>query len=199
MAEGDEFLDVLTEEGLPTGQTKRRAAVHQDDDWHRSFHLWIVKEERYILLQRRSQTKDLEPNKLDVAVGGHFSAGEGLKEVLREPYEELGLELTAKDLSYLHTRKVERFYESATDREFQEVYVLRCDKALKDYALNRDEVYALYEVPLEKAIRLYEEGKPTAAAGFDAYGRENNALLTTDDLIEQARADVVQTLYELQG
>ena len=170
MAEGDEFLDVLTEEGLPTGRTKRRAEVHQDGDWHRSFHLWIVKEGRYVLLQQRSQAKDLEPNKLDVAVGGHFSAGEGLKEVLREPYEELGLELRPKDLSYLHTRKVERFYERATDREFQEVYALRCEQTLEDYALNKDEVYALYEVPLEKAIRLYREGEPTAAAGFDAYG-----------------------------
>ena len=79
MNEGDEFLDVLTEEGLPTGRTKRRTEVHRDGDWHRSFHLWIVKEGRYVLLQRRSQAKDLEPNKLDVAVGGHFSAGGGLE------------------------------------------------------------------------------------------------------------------------
>lgn len=199
MSEGDEFLDVLTQDGLPTGQSKRRVEVHRDGDWHRSFHLWIVKEGRYVLFQRRSERKDLEPNKIDVSVGGHFSVGETLKEVLREPYEELGLDLSPKDLSYLTTRKVERFYGNKTDREFQEVYVMRCDKRLEDYALNREEVYALYEVPLERAIQLYKEGASVAAAGFDAYGRENNALLVTDDLIQQAREDVAVTLGEIRA
>ena len=199
MAEGDERLDVLTEGGVPTGQSKRRDEVHRDGDWHRSFHLWIVKEGHYVLFQRRSSLKDLEPNKIDVTVGGHFSAGETLREVLREPYEELGLNLGPKDISYLTTRKAERFYKDKTDREFQEVYVMRCDKRLEDYALNRGEVYALYEVPLERAIRLYREGESVAAAGFDAYGRENNALLVTDDLIAQARADVAATLGEIRA
>ncbi len=199
MAEGDEFLDVLTEEGVPTGRSKRRADVHRDGDWHRSFHLWIVKEERYVLFQRRSQRKDLEPGKIDVTVGGHFSAGETLKEVLREPYEELGLDLSPRDISHLTTRKAERFYEGATDREFQEVYVMRCDKRLEEYGLNRQEVYALYEVPLERAIDLYRIGESVAAAGFDAYGRENNALLFAADLIEQAREDVAKTLEEIRA
>ena len=199
MSEGDEFLDVLTQDGLPTGQSKRRAEVHRDGDWHRSFHLWIVKEGRYALFQRRSERKDLESNKIDVTVGGHFAAGETLREVLREPYEELELDLSPKDLSYLTTRQAERFYEDRTDREFQEVYVMRCDKRLENYALNREEVYALYEVPLERAIQLYKEGASVAAAGFDAYGRENNALLVADDLIQQAREDVVVTLGEIRA
>ena len=199
MAEGDELLDVLTEEGVPTGRSKRRAEVHRDGDWHRSFHLWIVKEGSYVLFQRRSSLKDLEPNKIDVTVGGHFAAGETLKEVLREPYEELGLDLSPKDITYLTARRVERFYEDKTDREFQEVYVMRCDKRLEDYGLNRQEVYALYEVPLERAIRLYREGESVAAAGFDAYGRENNALLVANDLIEQAREDVAVTLEEIRA
>ncbi len=198
MAEGDELLDVLTEDGLLTGRSKRRAEVHRDGDWHRSFHLWIVKEGRYVLFQRRSSLKDLEPNKIDVTVGGHFAAGETLREVLREPLEELGLDLSPRDISYLSTRKAERFYEDKIDREFQEVYVMRDDRRLEDYGLNRAEVYALYEVPLARAIRLYQEGESVAAAGFDAYGRENNALLVTADLIGRAREDVAATLEEIQ-
>ena len=198
MSEGDEFLDVLTQGGLPTGESKRRAEVHRDGDWHRSFHLWVVKEGRYVLFQRRSSLKDLEPNKIDVTVGGHFAAGETLREVLREPYEELGLDLRPKDISHLTTRKAERFYENKVDREFQEVYVMRCDKRLEDYGLNRQEVYALYEVPLERAISLYRTGESVAAAGFDAYGRENNALLFGGDLIQQAREDVAETLGEVR-
>ena len=76
---------------------------------------------------------------------------------------------------------------------------MRCDKRLEDYALNREEVYALYEVPLERAIQLCRGGESVPAAGFDAYGRENNALLVAADLIQQAREDVAATLGEIRA
>ena len=55
----------------------------------------------------------------------------------------------------------------------------------------------LYEVPLAGAIALFEHGTPVAAAGFDAYGRENNALLIEADLIEQARGEVLERLKQI--
>ena len=55
----DERLDVLAEDGNFTGETKIPAEVHRDGDWHCTFHLWIVRERRYVLLQRRSGSKDL--------------------------------------------------------------------------------------------------------------------------------------------
>lgn len=192
-----ELLDVLTPDGIPTGEVRPRDEVHREGLWHRSFHLWIVKEGRYILFQRRANTKDLEANKLDVTVGGHFGTGETLKEVVREVEEEVGLRVSLAALRYLETRPVERIYPHATDREFQEVYVLRCDQELDQYALNRDEVYVLYEVPLARAIELYRDGTPVAAAGFDAYRRPNHALLIPEDTIEQARAEVVDVLEKI--
>ena len=74
---------MLNAAGLPTGRTKERAAVHRDGDLHRTLHVWLVKDARSVLLQRRSAGKDLEPGKLDVAVGGHFLAGETLPDALR--------------------------------------------------------------------------------------------------------------------
>jgi isopentenyldiphosphate isomerase len=147
-ADEDELLDVLNSGGSPSGRQKPRGEMHRDGDWHRSFHLWIVKEGTCVLLQRRSKAKDLEPDKLDVSVGGHFRAGEGLKEVLREADEELGLTVHPKDLHFVETQRSECFYPGATDRQFQEVYALRCDQPLEDYVLNPQEVSVLYEAPL---------------------------------------------------
>lgn len=192
-----ELLDVLNVAGLPTGETKARAAVHQDGDLHRTLHVWIVKDARNVLLQRRAAGKDLEPGKLDVAVGGHFLAGEMLLEVLRETEEELGFSVRLGELTYLETNRVRRVYPGMQDHELQESYLLRRDAPLTSYALNPEEVEVLYEVPLDGAVALYERGTPVAAAGFDAYGRENNALLIEDDLIEQAREDVVARLRQI--
>ncbi|MBS3967199.1 MAG: NUDIX domain-containing protein [Truepera sp.] len=194
-----ELLDVLDADGRLTGITKPRAEVHRDGDWHRSFHLWIVKEGRYVLFQRRAQFKGLEPNKIDVTVGGHLAAGETIRDAWREVEEELGLRVDLKDLIYLETRRAERRYALASDREFQEVYLLRCDQELSAYNLNPQEVYALYELPFERAIALYRDGTPQFAAGYDAYQRINNALLIDDDLIAQAKADVLEALMKIQA
>jgi isopentenyldiphosphate isomerase len=195
----DELFDVLDEFGIPTGETKPRALVHKDGDWHRSFHLWIVKDGTHVLLQRRSHKKDLEPNKLDVTVGGHFGAGETLLEVVREVEEEIGLKVQLKDLEFIETRQGERLYDNATDREFVDVYAMKCDQPLDQYYLRCDEVSVLYEVPLDKAIDLYERGAFVAAYGYDCQQRNNNALLIETDLIQSSRNEVVQTLQKIKA
>jgi isopentenyldiphosphate isomerase len=195
----DELFDVLDEFGIPTGETKPRALVHRDGDWHRSFHLWIVKDGTHVLFQRRSHKKDLEANKLDVTVGGHFGAGETLLEVVREVEEEIGLKVQLKDLHFIETRQGERHYENAVDREFVDVYALRCDQKLDAYYLQCDEVSVLYEVPIDKAIELYRDGTFVAVYGYDCQQRTNNALLVSDDLIEGSGAEVVETLLKVKG
>ena len=190
----NELFDVLDASGKPTGEQKPRALVHRDGDWHRSFHLWIIKDGNYVLFQRRSTEKDLEPNKIDVTVGGHFKAGETLADVVREVEEEVGLKVKPETLHFLGTRQGERRYEHAIDREFLDVYVLRCDQPLDQYYLRCEEVSILYEVPIEKAIDLYQNGGFVAVYGYDCMQRNNNALLIEDDLIQQSRREVVETL-----
>lgn len=192
-----EPLDVLNPSGLPTGEVKARAAVHRDGDLHRTLHLWLVNDGQ-VLLQRRATGKDLEPGKLDVAVGGHFRAGETLLEVLREVDEELGVTVQPGELTYLGTFRATRHYPGVTDDELQESYLLLRDAPLTSYRLDPAEVDTLYELPLAGATALYQNGTPLAAAGFDARGRRDNALLYADDLIEQARTDVVERLRQIQ-
>lgn len=198
-----EPLDVLNAAGLPTGQTKARDAVHRDGDLHRTLHLWILKDGCNILLQRRAPGKDLEPGKLDVAVGGHFGAGETLPDVLRETREELGFDVLPRELSYLGTTRTCRTYPDVTgpdvtDNELQETYLLLRDAPLESYRLNSAEVEVLYELPLDGALALFRHGTPLAVAGFDAYGRHNNALLIDADLIKSARHEVVSRLEQIR-
>jgi isopentenyldiphosphate isomerase len=150
MDEAAEVLDLLDEHGHPTGETKARAAVHRDGDWHRAFHLWVMHPDGYVLLQRRSRAKDLAPGKVDVSVGGHLRAGEIWLDALREAEEEIGLELRPGDVELLGTARSERAYpDGALDREFQDVYAAVVEgRELSDYPLRCDEVAVLYEAPL---------------------------------------------------
>jgi 8-oxo-dGTP pyrophosphatase MutT (NUDIX family) len=197
MAIDDELLDVLDESGAATGETKARAAVHGDGDWHRVLHVWVAREDGTLILQRRSRHKDLEPNKADVTVGGHLRAGESVFDAAREVEEEIGLEIRPERLAHLGTWRSERRYPDAHDREFHEVFALICDWPLERYSLDCREVYLLYEVPLERAIELYRNGTPVPVSGYDCQFRKNDALLIAEDLIDQARTDVAEQLEAL--
>lgn len=192
--EQHEPLDVLDDKGTPTGQRKARHLVHRDGDWHRSIHIWVVNGDGQVLFQRRAPGKLIEAGKIDVSVGGHFGAGEGLSEVLREVDEELGFLPSVDELTRLDSRQTERFYDDAIDREFQDVYALRRDAPLNTYQLDCSEVTVVYEAPIAGAIELFRNGTPLAVAGWDCQGRVNNALLHEDDLIHRARSETVKIL-----
>jgi len=199
MADDTELLDLLDEHGEPTGRAKPRAAVHRDGDWHRAFHLWVVHPDGYVLLQRRSRSKDLAAGKVDVSVGGHLRAGEIWLDALREAEEEIGLEVGPADVEFLGTERSERRYpDGSIDREFHDVYVsLVPDRALYDYHLRCNEVLVLYEAPLERLIELYRDGRPLPVAGWDCQQRRNDALLVPEDLIAEGRADTLASLERL--
>ena len=194
----NELIDVLDEQGKETGQKKDCSDIHRDGDWHKSFHLWIIKENSYVLLQRRSEYQELEPNKLAASFISHFFVGDTLLHMIDRIDKYLGLKLELKSLQYLDTYKTELTYPNATDREFQEVYVTFCDKPLNSYYLDYKEVFAFYEVPIDKAIEFYRKGVYTAVAGFDAYQRENNALLIKDDLSEETKENIIKVLEKIE-
>lgn len=198
VTDSDERFDLLSDAGEPTGETKARGQVHRDGDWHRSFHLWIVKDGRFVLLQRRSKRKDVAGGKVDVTVGGHFRAGEGVAEVVREAEEEIGLAVRPDDLHYLGAHRAELRQDDILDREIVETYVMRCDRPLEHYYLDCHEVDVLYEASLDGAISLYRNGGFLAVAGFDCQGRPNNALLVEDDLIRAARETTTEVLLEIK-
>lgn len=200
----DELFEVLDDRGRPTGETKPRGAVHRDGDWHGALHIWVagvgLDGAPFVLLQRRSLTKDTFPGALDVAVGGHFRAGERLVECLRESEEEIGLAVTAEQLMYLGRR-----YTCALgglDREVQDVYAVRSDLPLGAYRLHAEEVAAVARVPVDAALRLFrgqvgsvtgvelsrgsvtETPTTLTVAGFAGLERERYAALALEALLE---------------
>ncbi len=91
-----EFVDIVDENGIPTGETIDRTEAHRTGARHRTTHIWIVRRRRErveILLQKRAKFKDSFPGCYDISSAGHIPAGVGFVESgLRELQEELGLE-----------------------------------------------------------------------------------------------------------
>ena len=152
-----EMLDVLDDMGRIIG-TKSRAAVHLDGDWHRVFHCQVIAiraSEEVVVLQRRSHLKAAFPRLFDISAAGHLAAGEEPTEGIRELEEELGFTATANNLMPLGTRRlVDDSGEGHLNREITSVFLLRDDRPLADYVLQRTEVDAVFDARIDEFLEL---------------------------------------------
>ncbi len=124
----EELIDVLTPDGFPTWIRKTKSEVHRDGDWHRAAHVWIVTPDGRVLLQRRSTRKENYPGQWDVSAAGHLSAGESAVEAaIREPQEEIGLEIRPADLRHVLTTREQAVLNAGRylDNESYEVFIVR--------------------------------------------------------------------------
>jgi isopentenyldiphosphate isomerase len=147
----EELLAVCDARGQPLAAGRPRGLVHREGVWHRSFHCWIVRggeRSPELVLQRRAQSKDTHPGAWDVSAAGHYRPGEGLEGGLRELQEELGLALRSDALVWVERhREVLRYPDGLRDREYQDVYLARCEQSLRAYAPDPGEVDGLAVLP----------------------------------------------------
>ena len=88
-----ELLDVVDENGVPTGTVVSREKAHAEGIRHRTAHVWLVRRRNgnvEILLQKRCKSKDSWPGCYDISSAGHIPAGvDFIPSALRELREEL--------------------------------------------------------------------------------------------------------------
>lgn len=147
---------------------RSRADAHTEGLWHKTFHCWIVSKDAggnaHLLFQRRSASKDIGPNSLDISAAGHLAAGEQPGEGLRELEEELGVRIEAARLKFLGVHLEVYADDRHINREFQYVYLLHDDRALDSYRVQPEEVVGLTEVELNAGIALFTGTRAVASA-----------------------------------
>ena len=161
MAMNEELFDVLDEKGNKTGITKPRSAVHRDGDWHKSVHVWIVRNGE-VLLQRRAPEKDSYPNMFDASCAGHLDAGEEATAcAVRELKEELGLDVDPSDLELIGQISTStRPHPGFINNEFKDIFALHTDKGPEDMIFQKEEVAEVVYVPFAKLKEMVEGNDP---------------------------------------
>ena len=154
-----EYIDIFDENNNPIGEKKEKQQAHEDGNFHRTVHVWIINDKNELLLQKRSATKKTHPNCWDISGAGHIKAGETISDgAIRELKEELGVEIEEKDLQYITTIKSTK---NPKNMEFQYVYLLKCNKKIEEYIFEDGEVsdvkYIFYK-DLEKMVEEKVEG-----------------------------------------
>ena len=118
-----------------------RSEAHRTGLWHRSAHIWIYNNKSEILLQLRSADKIIFPGRWDISSAGHIGAGEiPIESAIRELEEEIGLNVSDKDLQFYKISKQSSTYKSYTDNEFHYVYFLKYNDDISNLILQKEEV-----------------------------------------------------------
>lgn len=143
-----ELFDIVDLYGKPTGETVERTVAHAGAIRHRTAHIWIVRRvsgRTQILLQKRSINKDSYPGRYDTSSAGHIQAGhEPLESALRELAEELGIEASEEQLTFVGTFDIhfeEEFHGKLfRDNEIAFVYVYDSPVDIEKLTLQPEEV-----------------------------------------------------------
>lgn len=100
-----EYLDIVDDNGVPTGEIISRDEAHRKGIMHRTAHVWVIRRSdrgTEVLLQKRSRKKESFPGMYDTSSAGHIPAGEEpLTSALRELKEELGIAAEKNSLEYI--------------------------------------------------------------------------------------------------
>lgn len=88
----EEIFPLVDEQGNVIGQATRSECHSGSKLLHPVIHLHVFNKEGKLFMQKRSASKDIQPNKWDSSVGGHIDLNETPQQAaLREAGEEIGL------------------------------------------------------------------------------------------------------------
>ncbi len=180
----DEVFDLIDERDHVIGRVRRGDAHHNPDLIHRSVQVLVFDHLGRLLLQRRSQTKDLFPGYYCASASGHVATGDQYaRAARREAREELGVSLTLTPVGKTLVR-------SAYETEWTEVFVARSDGPFRFHPRETDggEFFALAALmeryasgalrltpallaALEVLVRVSFGAGPFKPAGFDPPAR----------------------------
>ena len=174
-----ELLDVLNEDGTPTGRSLPISEIYENSYWHRSVHIWIINDKGELLVQKRNPEKKTFPNMWAISVAGHVRMREtSVGAAKRELAEEVNLPVNDEDLELLFTIRRQQPYKNGELRVIDDVYLVHAnidvDKTklqveeltdikyiyyeyLETILLQKDPTYVPYTEEHEKLFKILRE------------------------------------------
>ncbi|OEJ98475.1 hydrolase [Flavivirga aquatica] len=141
----EEYIDIVTHTGKPTGKSELKSVIHQKGYYHHTSHIWFYTNDGNILLSQRSAKKAICPLMWDVSVAGHIDAGETAKQAaIRETKEEIGLSISENVLQEIGIFECFKTYENGIiDNEFHNTFIAELTTPFSELIPQEEEVEAL--------------------------------------------------------
>jgi isopentenyldiphosphate isomerase len=182
----DEYIDLLQNDGSPSGQKCLKSEAHKKGLFHASVHIWFYTQSGQILIQKRKKDKDTFPDLWDISVAGHISFKEShINAAIRETEEEIGILVSTQELNYIGTSEHKNIHpNNITDHELHHIYICRLNTSTKTLSIQEEEVEEIKLIPLttlkqevfskEHSMKYVPHGKTYYNLIFDAINNATN-------------------------
>lgn len=148
-----ELLRVVDEDGNNTNEVLEREEIHDLGKLHNEVTIYIINNNREVLLQRRSKKRRFCPNKLGV-IAGHVSSSESpFLCAIREVKEEVGLD--TKDIYELSSKYL---VLEDYNNHFMYPYYVISDLREEDFVVQKEEVSYVKWYKIDDVIKMILKG-----------------------------------------
>jgi protein-tyrosine-phosphatase/8-oxo-dGTP pyrophosphatase MutT (NUDIX family) len=156
------WLDIVSKDNEPLGFSLPVGIASKNAAWHRGSQVIITTPSNKTLVEKRSKNIIFSPSLIDISLGGHVDVGEQPDEtIVREVFEELGLEARKEDFKFLEIYKHKNYrprYKKYSCN-FTYVYHLRLNKEDPALTLQREEVELATFLSLAQLKRLLRNNR----------------------------------------
>lgn len=149
--EEKELLEVVTEDGIPTGKILTRRKVHEKNLLHNEIVVYVINDKNQLLLQKRAASKKSSPNCWGSSCAGHVDVSETLEEAaLRELSEELGITIKEEELKILIYKKL--VLRQNSNSNVRTWYYIKTDLDISDFTIQKEELSEIRWFSLDEVI-----------------------------------------------
>lgn len=144
-----------------SGKIVDRTTAWKKGLWYGQFNIWIIKRKPVpaIVYQKRSPDIGWAPNKLDVAIGGHFEDGEDFESAVKtESLEELGFSPEVSKFVFIGKKLAANrgAFDNSVRNVVIDIYLLENEARLTDYKVfDTREVFGLCEIAVSDLLGLF--------------------------------------------
>lgn len=146
-----ELIEIVDKNGNFTGQVMDKEEAHDKNLLHNEVAVFIINDEKQVLLQKRSTNKRFNPNKWALCAG-HVDAGESLESAaLRELKEEVGIDITKSDLKPFAERE---FTIRDLNSHITYFYYTKSNLNEKDFIIQKEELSEVKWFDIDRVIDM---------------------------------------------
>ncbi len=153
-----ELIQIVDENGNFTGTIMDKEEAHDKNLLHNEVAVFIINNNKQVLLQKRSANKRFNPNKWALCAG-HVDANESLENAaLRELKEEVGLEIPLEELHPIAERE---FTLGDSNSHITYFFYTKSNKSETDFIIQKEELSEVKWFDLDEVINMIKEEDKT--------------------------------------
>lgn len=161
-------MEVLTEKGQLVGKRISKVEAHRKGICHGISAVALIDDKGRLLLQKRSETKEIEPGKWDLSGAGHIDIYETPdSSAVRELYEELHIQVNEEDLvcidTYLNQFQID---EEQKMNHYTYLYLVRKNINITDVIIQESEVSEVKFVDKKEFIYMLNKNQMVEAMKY---------------------------------